>query len=39
MRTEQRRVTDAARAQGGFILPQLGKDFLAVHRFQITSGE
>src|SRR5207302_2896034 len=38
-RTEQRGVTDAARAQGGFILPQLGEDFLTVHRSQVTSAE
>ena len=38
-RTEQRRVTDAARAQGVFILPQLGEDFLTVHRSQVTSAE
>jgi hypothetical protein len=29
-RTEQRRVTDATRAQGAFVLPQPGKDFLTV---------
>src|SRR5215831_1846157 len=38
VRTEQRRVTDAAGAQGGFILPQLGKDFPAIHPPQITHG-
>src|SRR5271169_245801 len=35
-RAEQSRVTDAARAQGGFIFPQPGKDLLTIHLFKIT---